>query len=603
MPGFFSEEYLEELRDRNDIVDVVSGYVPLKSKGDRHWGLCPFHSEKTPSFSVHSGRGMYYCFGCHAGGNVIHFIMNIEKLSFPESVRFLAERAGISLPDETAAYSHKPTRELKDRLYEASTEAARFFHQQLFGAEGKTALEYIQKRSVSEGVIKRFGLGYAPASGKELVEHLKGRGFTESDMGQAGLLKKGGSSAVFTKRLMFPIINTNGKVAGFGARALDDSLPKYINTSDTPVFNKRKMLYGLNNLQKGQRPPSLIVVEGYMDAIALYQYGIRNAVASLGTALSVEQARLMKRYSATAYIAYDGDDAGQSATLRGLDILKGEGLDVKVIQLPPDMDPDELVKTRGCDGFTAAEKDALPLTEFKLKLLSGGYDLESEDGRAKLAVEGIRLVAKAENAVERERYLRYLQELTRYAYPVLREQLTQEMKTRAGSEGYISGKYRNNKLIEKQVNLRIKTEKLLIGAMSLSSRFAKMALDIYKPEEFEAQEHREIAHIIEGLLSRGVEVNPYNVLAGVTDEEQAGRAAGILAVDITENEAEKVIGDCVNRMRLADIGIEIQKLQSAILASGSKQEKEELTKKLQALTEEYTDMKKAPKPKRREGVE
>jgi DNA primase len=594
MPGFFSEDFLEEVRSRNDIRDIVSRYVPLKVKGDRFWGLCPFHGEKTPSFSVHPDRGMYYCFGCHSGGNVIHFIMNIEKMNFPESVRFLAERAGLTLPDEPVNQPGRPTREFKDRLYEACTEAARFFHNRLQNPDAKWAADYLAKRGITEGMITKFGLGYAPPNGSELAEHLKAKGFSETEMDQAGLMLKreGRNIAAFRKRLIFPIIDTNGKVAGFGARSLDDSLPKYINTSDTPIFNKRKILYSLNNLKKGTRPASLIVVEGYMDAIALYQSGTKNAVASLGTALSVEQARLMRRYAPLVFIAYDGDAAGQNATLRGLDILSGEGLDVKVIPLPADMDPDDFVRTKGKDAFASAEKAALPLTEFKLKILETKHDLGNEDGRMKLAIEGLRLIAKTDNAVERDRYLRSLQKSTGYGYDVLREQLAQELKTGGtNTSEYIGGKYRNTKPLDKP-ELRGKTEKALLGAMSTGTKPCKTALQMVKPDELKLQEHRDLARIMQDLTERGVEVCPNNILALYTDDVEASRAAGILETETTAEEAEKVIHDCVNRLLLDKILDEIKRLQEAITGAPTRNEKEELTQKLQALTEEYTGMKK-----------
>lgn len=591
MPGFFPDDWLNELRSRNDIIDVVSEYVSLKPKGSNYWGLCPFHSEKTPSFSVNSDKGMYYCFGCHVGGNAIHFIMNIEKLSFYESVKLLADKAGMPLPNETDIESYKTQKELRDRLYDVNKEAARFFHENLYLPEGQAALSYLYKRNLSDNIIKKFGLGFAPHQGEALLNHLKGKNFKDKDITEAGLalIKGTGNVAAFRGRAIFPIINTFGNVAGFGARALDNAQPKYINTAETPVFNKRRLLYGLNNIKKGASLKSLVVVEGYMDAISLYQHGVKNAVASLGTALSNEQARLMGRYSSNIFIAYDGDSAGQQATIRGLDILKSEGLDIKVIQFPDEMDPDEYINRAGLDGFEKTLRNSLTLTEFKLKTLAKNYDLDNEDERTKFAIEGIHLVAAAENAVERERYLQYLNKLSKYSSNALKEQLDVELKVTSKGTEYIGGKYRNTKPENNKTDSRMRMERTLLCAMALGNKYAKTALSLLKPEELVLPEHREIAYMMEELVNRDMTISPGAILSRVTDEDLAGRVARILADEVNEEDAEKIIKDCVSRILVEEIEKEMSNIQQTISKG---EDHGELNERLKVLVKTKIDLER-----------
>lgn len=581
MPGFFPDDWLNELRSRNDIVDVISEYVSLKPKGNNYWGLCPFHNEKTPSFSVSPDKGMYYCFGCHAGGNVIHFVMNIEKLSFYESVKLLADKVGITLPNETDTESYKIQKELRDRLYGVNREAARFFHERLYLPEGQAAISYLHRRNLTDSTIKKFGLGFSPPQGDLLIHYLKEKGYQEKDITQAGLaLVKGtGNVAAFRGRVIFPIINTFGNVAGFGARAMDDAQPKYINTAETPVFNKRRLLYGLNNLKKGTKPRSLIIVEGYMDAISLFQHGIKNTVASLGTALSNEQARLMGRYSNNIYIAYDGDSAGQQATIRGLDILRDEGLDVKVIQFPDELDPDEFVNKSGSEGFEKALKNALTLTEFKLKSLTKNYEMDNEDGRTKFTIEGIHLVADEDNAVERDRYLQYLHRLSGYSSSVLKEQLDSELKSGTKAAGYIGGKNRNTKPENSKADTRARTEKTLLCAMALGIKYAKTGLNMLKPEELSIPEHREVASMMEELVEKGAEISPFAILSRMPDEDKAGKIASIFTEEISDENAERTIKDCISRILVEEIEKEMRNTQHSL----SEGENWELRERLKVL--------------------
>ena len=396
----FTQSWIDELLAKNDIVSVVSGYVSLKPKGRRLWGLCPIHGEKTPSFSVSPDKQMFYCFGCHAGGTVIQFIMQMERLTFPEAVRFLAERAGMTVPEDRDDEQYQRERARRERLYQACNLAARFYMENLIGAAGGPAREYFAKRNIGSSAVKRFGLGYAPEGWDNLKNHLTAQGFTEEELLDAGLLVRNPNSGkvydAYRNRVIFPIIGVNGRVIAFGARVMNQQdKPKYINTGDTPIYNKRRTLYGLN-LQKNARLSSLIMVEGYTDVIGMYNAGIENAVASLGTALTEEQARLLARYVSSVFIAYDGDTAGQNATLRGLDILQKEGLDVRVIVFPDNMDPDEYCGKYGKEGMDNLIDNAISLNSFKLVCLKRNFDLTKDHDREKYAMDACKMISQME---------------------------------------------------------------------------------------------------------------------------------------------------------------------------------------------------------------
>lgn len=421
----FPNAWLDELLHKNDIVSVVSEYVELKPKGRKLWACCPLHGEKTPSFSVSPDKQLFYCFGCHAGGTVIQFLMAMERLTFYEAVQQLATRANMELPNEINDRELQKQRQYRKRLIEANRTAARYFCGCFTDPElGKPAREYAAKRGLNAEIITRFGIGYAPDSWDSLKEFMKGKGYSEKELVDAGLLvhniERGSVYDAFRGRLIFPILGVTGDVLGFGARTMKDEKPKYINTGDTPVYNKRNNLYGLN-LHRNEKLDDLIMVEGYMDVIGLYKAGVKNAVASLGTALTQQQARLLKRYVEKVYIAYDGDAAGQSATVRGLDILKAEGLEIRVITFPDDLDPDEYVQTYGREGFDRLKENALTLNAFKLEAMAKKYDLEDENAREQFAKEACAFVASLQ-PIEQDRYYRQIAKKTGYALEALQAQ-------------------------------------------------------------------------------------------------------------------------------------------------------------------------------------
>ena len=365
MPGRYPESWVEELRERADLVQIISSYVPLKKKGRNYWGLCPFHGEKTASFSVNPEGRFYYCFGCKAGGSVINFIMEMEHLTYGEALKYLADLVHLPVPQPVDDPDYQKRQSQNERLLNANREAARFFHQTLFTDAGKASLDYLRGRGLNDHVIRRFGLGAAPDSWDSLMKHLTSMGFTAQELELAGLtvVKEAENATadsparprrqydMFRNRAMFPIIDAHGNVRGFGGRILGKGTPKYLNTSDTPIYNKRLGVYAANLLHKERHLDHVVLVEGYMDVIALSQYGVKGVVATLGTSLTDEQARLIKRYVPKVYLAYDGDSAGQHAILRGLEIFRNAGMDVRVLDFPDGLDPDEFIRRDGLEGF------------------------------------------------------------------------------------------------------------------------------------------------------------------------------------------------------------------------------------------------------------
>lgn len=401
----FPDSFLQELKLRSDITEIASSYVNLKRHGRNMVGLCPFHGEKTPSFNIYTESGSFYCFGCGAGGDVITFIMKIENLDYVEAVKFLAQRAGMEMPENT--YDDSLSK-LRMRIYEANREAARFFHATLLSQRGQSGLNYLRGRALSDRTIRHFGLGFADDDWNSLCNHLKNKGFSEYEIYSANLAfrRKNGNGIYdrFVNRVMFPIIDLRGNVIAFGGRIMTDEKPKYLNTSDTPVFKKSENLFSLNNA-KSSGTRTLILCEGYMDVIALNQAGFTNAVATLGTALTNEQAVLMKRYADEVIICYDADGAGQKATARAIDILRNAGLPIKILTVPSGKDPDEFIRSKGENGPAAfkllIEKCGNDI-EYRLMKLKENYNLNTTDGKVSFLNEAVKIVATIESPIERD---------------------------------------------------------------------------------------------------------------------------------------------------------------------------------------------------------
>lgn len=430
----FPASWLDDLRDRSDIVQIVSSYVSLKKNGKKWWGLCPFHGEKTASFSVDSEKQFYYCFGCKAGGSVINFVMEMEHLTFYEAVEWLAERAHMPLPQMENDADYQQRKSQRERLYAANKDAARFYHETLYQTEGADSLAYLKKRGLSDGVIRKFGLGAAPNSYDRLTRHLLERGYTLEELILAGLsVKKEAEAAtadhpsrpervrdMFRNRAMFPIIDAYGNVLAFGGRSLGDAQPKYLNTSDTPVFNKRRGVFAANLLRKERHLDRVILVEGYMDVISLTQFGVRGVCATLGTALTSEQAQLLHRFAPLVYLSYDGDAAGQHAILRGLNILAAENVPARVLDFPEGMDPDEFIRAKGAEAFDALP--ALTPESYRIRRLKEEMDLSTDEGKMNFAREVAKIIAPLD-PVAKDLHLRDLMVQTGFSREVLQEQI------------------------------------------------------------------------------------------------------------------------------------------------------------------------------------
>ena len=431
-----SDDFIREIKYRNDLGELAASYMQLKRRGRNLVGLCPFHGEKTPSFNIYTENGSFYCFGCGTGGDVITFVMKIENLDYMEAVKFLAERAGMSLPEDDYDDS---LGKLRTRIYEANREAARFFYQKLVSPEGSEALGYLRGRGLADSTIRRFGLGFAPDERFALGNHLRSRGFSESEMIAANLVFKSrsGNSVLdrFYNRVMFPIIDVRGNVIAFGGRIMTDQKPKYLNTSDTPVFNKSNHLFSLNNA-KNSKSDALILCEGYMDVISLNQAGFTNAVATLGTALTADQAALMKRYCKEVIICYDADAAGQKATARAIDILRRAGLVVKVIAIPDGKDPDEFIRRHGDKGH-AAFQNVLDHSgndmDYRMQRLKADFDLTAPQGKLSYLTEGVKLLCELDNPMERDIYASRLSDETDVSKASILEQVKSGLRNKTRS--------------------------------------------------------------------------------------------------------------------------------------------------------------------------
>ena len=430
--------FLTELRQRSDLISIASKYMQLEHKGRYYWARCPFHGEKTPSLCINEYDDFFYCYGCHVGGDVISFVMKIESLTFIEAVKLLATWANMEVPSNLSmkdGESVEKAKERKDRLLALLKETARYYHENLSKPVAKNGIEYLNKRQLDNNLLNRFGIGFS-CGFNDLPDYLKTKGFTIEEMLLAGVVKKkentGNIYDPLAGRVIFPIIDVYGNVIAFGGRTLEahPDFAKYLNTAETEVFNKRNNLYAINYLKKQRRNgpiPYIIVVEGYMDTISLHKAGFTMTVASMGTALTTNQAKLIKRFVNKVYICYDGDSAGQSATIRGLDILRDNGLDVLVVQLPDRFDPDDVIKTYGREGYQKCLDTALPLNEFKIKYLKSKYDLKSVDSRAKFLNECISILSNIKDSVERELYIPMVSDLSSTNIDFIRRELIKKI--------------------------------------------------------------------------------------------------------------------------------------------------------------------------------
>ena len=424
----FPQAFIDELIARNPIEDVVGRYVTLKRSGANLFGLCPFHGEKTASFSVNPTKGIYYCFGCHKGGGAINFQMEIEGLSYPDAVRALAKQVGMEVPEDEQYQSRYRAQE---RLWALMKEAGRFYYNQLYSPQGAQCLEYVQKRGLSKAIVTRFGIGYAPNSWNALVDAMRKKGYTDQELKAADLVgeKNGRIYDRFRNRLMFPIFDVRGNVIGFGGRVLDDSKPKYLNSNETLIFNKRKNLFGMN-FAKMTKQPFIILVEGNIDVVALHQYGFDNAVASLGTSLTEEQVTLLSRYTQQVVLTYDTDEAGRRAAQRAIPMLEKAGIQVKVLQMKDAKDPDEFLHKFGADRFKLLLDECSNRVEYQLAAIAGKYNISIDEERVKFIQEAAELICTLPSAVQREVYGHRVAEAGKITYDALKLEIDKAFKRR-----------------------------------------------------------------------------------------------------------------------------------------------------------------------------
>lgn len=550
---YYSDDIVEEVRSKNDIVDVVSGYVKLTKKGRDYFGLCPFHNEKTPSFSVSGYKQMYYCFGCGAGGNVFSFLMEYENYSFLEALEELAKRAGVDLPKQESSEKDRERANEKETLLEIQKAAAGYYYFKLRSREGETALSYLKNRGLSDDTMNVFGLGYAGKYSSHLYQYLKGKGYADEMIAKAGLItvdEKRGANDRFWNRVMFPIMNANHRVIGFGGRVMGDGTPKYLNSPETLIFDKSRNLYGLNRA-KSTRESYFLLCEGYMDVIALHQAGFTNAVASLGTALTVGHASLIRRYVKEVYLIYDSDPAGVRATLRAMPILKEAGLSVKVVHLNPYKDPDEFIKNKGANAFEERIREAENGFLFSITASEGDYDMDSPEGKTQFMRETAKRLTEFEEEIERNYYV----DAVAKKYGVKAEHLRSLMEKQAIQMGLarpvLRAKSARKSVTEKENGL-LQSQKALLTWMTENVSVYRQVKEYLKPEDFSGELYKTVAEMIYRQYEEG-QLNPARLINHFTEEEEHRQVAALFHTRLnqlhTVQEQEKALGEMVLRIK------------------------------------------------------
>ena len=568
-----SEEIIEKIKEANDIVDVISESVRLKKSGRSFSGLCPFHNEKSPSFSVSQEKQIYKCFGCGESGNVITFVMKNKHMPFMDAIKFLADRSNIVLQEEARV---NPTARKKELLYKVNVEAGRFFYSNL--RANKIAKEYFLNRGIREETIKKFGLGYAKDSWNNLLFYLRKLGYKDEILLEAGLVltseKTGNNYDRFRNRVMFPVFDYRGKVIGFGGRVLDDSKPKYLNSPETLVFQKGTNLYGLNfAIKSNMQERYFIMVEGYMDLITLHQYGITNVVASLGTALTENQARLLRRYADKVIISYDADVAGQTATMRGLEILKNAGFDVRVLSIPQGKDPDEYVRSNGKEAFIKLINDAEGLVDYRIKKAGENINFKDSNDLIRYGKKVTEILAKV-NPIEKDIYIKKISENTGIREQALYDLLSKEMTKNIKNQEFMNNKEENGTKLYKEPAF-LKAERALLK-LSLEDEYFDFISKLINQEELILPEHKEIFSIIKEakkgninniitfLETRCTEIKTIEEIVKIKDQEV-----------LTGKDNKKLIEDLVrqiNNYKLNTRKKELKQKQKALEAQGKIEE-------------------------------
>ena len=550
---YYPDELVEEIRAKNDIVDVISGYVRIQKKGSNYMGLCPFHNEKSPSFSVSGSKQIYHCFGCGAGGNVFTFLMNYENFTFQEAIKELAARANVDLPELEYSAEHKKEADKKAILLEINKEAAKYFYYQLRQESGKIGYRYLAGRELSDETIKKFGLGFANKTSNDLTLYLRQKGYTDEQIIQAGLAtadERYGVHDKFWNRVMFPIMDINHRAIGFGGRVMGDGNPKYLNSPETPVFDKSRNLYGLN-LARTARKNNIILCEGYMDVISLHQAGFGQAVASLGTAFTAGQANLLRRYTENVLLAYDSDGAGTSAALRAIGILREVGLTGKIIDLKPYKDPDEFIKNLGSEAFQERIDNAENSFLFEIRILERQFDLSDPEGKTKFHREIAKKLCQFTEEVERDNYTQAIADKYHMGYENLRK-LIHSYASKTGLakplERPKSGIQQKNKPEE---NVR-KNQRLLITWLTEEPYLYGKVKEFLTPNDFTDELYGKVAtQLFEGLGKSGF--SPAGIISLFQEESEQREVAELFDTKLemlsTKQEREKAFHDVLMKVK------------------------------------------------------
>ena len=545
---YYSDDIVEEVRSRNDIVDVISSYVKLQRKGSSYFGLCPFHNEKSPSFSVSPTKQMYYCFGCGAGGNVFTFVMEYENYTFPEALKMLADRAGISLPEQEYSEEAKKQRDKKTAVLELNKTAAKYFYCMLRSPQGARAMQYLKDRGLSDDTIKRFGLGYAGSYSDALYRYLKKQGTSDQLLKESGLMQvneKQGMYDKFWNRVMFPIMDVNHKVIGFGGRVMGDGKPKYLNSPETIIFDKSRNLYGLN-FARTSKKRYLLVCEGYMDVISMHQAGFTNAVASLGTALTSQHASLLKRYTDEVILTYDSDEAGIRAALRAIPLLKTAGISTRVLHMEPYKDPDEFIKALGTEAFQERIDQAENSFLFELSIMERSYDMKDPDSKTKFFQAVAAKIAEFELEIERENYIEAVTGRYQISFEGLRRMV---MNVLMQGVPVRKAPVRPQNRTEKEDGIK-KSQRLILTWLTEYPKLFPVVSAYIKPEDFSDELYREVSSMLYEQMEHG-EINPAKITNHFTDPEQQRIVAQLFNTEVpveNEKELEKAIQDTIRKV-------------------------------------------------------
>lgn len=548
----YSDDLIEEIRLKNDIVDVIGGYVKLQRKGSSHFGLCPFHNEKSPSFSVSPQKQMYYCFGCGAGGNVFTFIMDYENFTFLEALKMLAERAGVELPELEYSREAKAQADKKAQLLQINKEAAKYYYIQLRGKQGQQAMDYLKGRGLSDDTIQKFGLGYSDKFGSGLYRYLKELGYTDGFLHESGLFnadERHGMYDKFWNRVIFPIMDVNNKVIGFGGRVMGDGKPKYLNSPETKIFDKSRNLYGLN-MARVSRKRNLIVCEGYMDVISMHQAGFNNAVASLGTALTSLQASLMKRYTDEVLIIYDSDEAGTKATLRAIPLLKGVGLATKVVNLNPYKDPDEFVQNEGNEAFEKRLEEAENSFLFEIRISERDYDMHDPQGKTDFLHNAASKLLGFEDEIERNNYIESVARTYHIESSTLANLVNKLALKGAGITEVRRPKSGIQSNREKESGIE-KAQKLMLTWITSYPGIMEQITSYIGPEDFTTGLYHKVAEMIYEQYDQG-QINPAKLLNRFVDSEEQKEVTALFNATIpleTDEERKRALTDVICNMK------------------------------------------------------